>query len=100
MKKNRFKRINKCLCCELLLREGLQSKKRVTKLVLAIITVFTGYNDGGGDYDHVVPNCKWLKSTGVKYWENKICLNFFTSLLGANPSGFGAKKLQPEGMGT
>ena len=71
MKKNRFKRINKCLCCELLLREGLQSKKRVTKLVLAIITVFTGYDDG--DYDHVVvPNCKWLESTGVKYWENKI----------------------------
>ena len=52
MKKNRFKRINKGLCCELLLREGLQSKKRVTKLVLAIITVFTGYDDGGGDYDH------------------------------------------------
>ena len=67
MKKNRFKRINKGLCCELLLREGLQSKKRVTKLVLAIITVFTGYNAGDGDYDHVVPNCKWFESNGVKY---------------------------------
>ena len=73
MKKNRFKRINKGLCCELLLREGLQSKKRVTKLVLAIITVFTGYDDGGGDYDHVVvPNCKWLEFNGVKYWGNKV----------------------------
>ena len=69
MKKNGFKRINKCLCCELLPREGLQSKKRVTKLVLAIITVFTGYNDDD-DYVHVVPNCKWLESNGVKYWEH------------------------------
>ena len=68
------------MCCELLLREGLQSKKRVTKLVLAIITVFTGYDDGDGDYDHVVPNCKWLESNGVKYWVNS------STFLAANPS--------------
>ena len=64
MKKNRFKRINKCLCCDLLLREGLQSKKRVTKLVLAIITVFTGYDDDDDDYDHVECGIYWSKILG------------------------------------
>ena len=64
MKKNRFKRINKCLCSELLPREGLQSKKRVTKLVLAIITVFTGYDDDDDDYDHVECGIYWSKILG------------------------------------
>ena len=67
-------------------REGLQSKKRVTKLVLAIILVFTG---------------EPVKSVGINYLQYLINkLTVVSSVLGAHPGGPGAEELQPWGVGS